>query len=205
MLLYSRNEHLSMTEAQRKCYNTINENNKTLILKKRQSGTTTLLATYVINELKEGYNKTICYMSPSNSMSREFMDIVDDAFSDNMSNIVSHTFTKLELLNGNKLITMRNCPENFRGLQKIDTFNYDEIGFERGDFPALYKTLTLYRPLKRIFTYTTADCGNILTPYLESVQDWLLVSSSKRVLLPMFSNVKIIKDDMYNRIQKLYS
>lgn len=34
MLLYSRNEHLFMTEAQRKCYNTINENNKTLILKK---------------------------------------------------------------------------------------------------------------------------------------------------------------------------
>lgn len=205
MLLYSRDKYVSMTEAQRKCYNTINENDKILILKKRQAGATTLLATCVINELKEGYNKTICYMSPSSSMNREFMSIVSNSFIEDMNNIVSNTIKKLELLNGNKLITMRNCSENFCGLQKIDMFIYDEIGFERGDFPALYKTLALYRPLKRIFTYTTADCGNILTPCLEIVQDWLLMTSSKRVLLPMFSDVRIVKDDIYDRIQKLYS
>lgn len=205
MLLYSRDKYVSMTEAQRKCYNTINENDKILILKKRQAGATTLLATYVINELKEGYNKTICYMSSSSLMNREFMSIVNNSFTDNMSNIVTYTAKKLELLNGNKVISMINIPENFCGLQKIDVFIYDEIGFELGDLPALYKTLALYRPLKRIITYTTADCGNILTPCLEIVQDWLLMTSSKRVLLPMFADIKTIKDDTYDRIQKLYS
>lgn len=205
MLLYSHDKYLSMTESQRKCYNVVNENDKVLILKKRQSGATTLLSTYVVNELKEGYNKTICYMSPSSSMNREFMSIVNNSFTDNMSNVVTNTTKKLELLNGNKVISMINIPENFCGLQKIDTFIYDEIGFEHGDLPALYKTLALYRPLKRIITYTTADCGNILSPCLEVVQDWLLMTSSKRVLLPMFSDIKIVKDDIYNRIQKLYN
>lgn len=207
--IYTWEKEYNMTQAQEECYNAIQQNDRILIVKKRQSGTTSLLAAYVVNELNQDYNKTICFMSPSSSMNAEFMSIV-------YSNLVSIRSAKqvminnnkqIKTINGNKIISKINRAESFCGEQKIDIFIYDEIGFERGDFPALYKTLCLYRPFKTIFTFTTEDHNKVLAPYLESVQDWLLTTDCKRIKLPMFTGIReqTAKNDMYDRIRELYN
>lgn len=202
------NDPIRLTNEQEGCYRTIVENDKVLIIKERASGTTTLLAKYVIRRLQEDSNKTICYMLPSSSLNEEFMEIVRKFFNSiyDTNEFIKDTKKELILPNRNKLICMLNSAENFLGKQKIDIFIYDEIGLERGDFPALNKTLGLYGPSKTIFTYTITDCGNITAPYLKEVYEWLLLTDYKRILLPMLPCIQQQKqkDDMYDRIRALY-
>ena len=117
MLLYSNENLLHMTCEQEKCYNLINGNDKILIIKKRQSGASSLLATYVISELQEGYNKTICYMSPSSLMNEHLMYSIIHHFSSiyNGNGIAKNTHKELKLLNGNRLICRLNTAESFCG------------------------------------------------------------------------------------------
>ena len=186
-----------LNKEQEDCYNEIYLNNSILILKRRHVGTTSVLKKYVTEELLKGKNKTIFYMSPLAITNRSFkIDVSKLVTAISEYECKSSTNKIVIESNNNKLLCLNNKPDSFRDLQQINTFIYDEIGFDRDNFDAWIKTLELYKQffplnqLKIIFTYTMEESGKQTHPCNNMVWQWLLTNDFKKVTMTEMLNLK---------------
>ena len=183
-----------LNKEQEDCYNEIYLNNPILILKRRHVGTTSVLKKYVTEELLKGKNKTIFYMSPLTITNKSFKIDVSELVTSISGYECESSKNKIVIeSNNNKLLCLNSKPDSFRDLQQINTFIYDEIGFERDNFDALTKTLELYKqffPLKIIFTYTMEESGKQTHPCNNMVWQWLLTNDFKKVTMTEMLNLK---------------
>lgn len=183
-----------LNKEQEDCYNEIYLNSSILILKRRHVGTTSVLKKYVTEELLKGKNKTIFYMSPLTITNKSFKIDVSELVTSISGYECESSKNKIVIeSNNNKLFCLNSKPDSFRDLQQINTFIYDEIGFERDNFDALTKTLELYKqffPLKIIFTYTMEESGKQTHPCNNMVWQWLLTNDFKKVTMTEMLNLK---------------